>query len=225
MLTKQSLPSNTLLPTSLLILSSLSLAGSAFITALANVLAMPQWLPLALVPALELLSAPAFVILAIRGRGLFLILFIIFMSALLLLLAHHTLGLGSELLPPTHQMIGALQTNGLLLSPGAAPQLNAGEQFMLFFKSTAYLFLSLALLPRRRIERFLRTALLVYSVIALIGLFFYRIGAQTLGLSLSLLWAGSAWFILVVLAMPAFMEEAGELLLKLREERRKASRH
>lgn len=210
---------------SLLLLATLTLAGSAFITALANILAMPQWLALAFVPALELLAVPAFVILAIRGRGLFLILFIIFMSALLLLLAHHTLGLSSDLLPPTRQIIGTLQTNGLLLSPGSAPRFSAGEQLMLFCKATAYLFLSLALIPRRRIERFLRVALLVYPVIALIGLFFYQIGAQTLGLSLSLLWAGSAWFVLVALAMPAFMEEAGELLLKLREERRKASRH
>jgi len=213
------------LQVSLLILATLSLAGSAFITALANVLAMPQWLTQAFTPSLELLSAPAFVILAIRGRGLFLILFIIFMSALLLLLTYHTFSLSSDLLPPTHQMIGTLQTNGLLLNPGTALQLTTGEQFILFCKSTAYLFLSLALLPRRRIERFLRVALLVYSVIALIGLCFYQIGAQTLGLSLSLLWAGSAWFVLVVVAMPAFMEEAGELLLKLREERRKASGH
>jgi hypothetical protein len=186
---------------------------------------MPQWLPLAFVPALELLSAPAFVILAIRGRGLFLILFIIFMSALLLLLTYHTFSLSSDLLPPTHQMIGTLQTNGLLLSPNTTTQFTTGKQLMLFCKAAAYLFLSLALIPRRRIERFLRVALLAYSGIALMGLFFYQIGAQTLGLSLSLLWAGSAWFVLVVLAMPAFMEEAGELLLKLREERRKASGH
>jgi hypothetical protein len=208
----------------LLILATLSLAGSAFITALGYVLAMPRWLPLAFVPALELLAAPAFVILAIRGRGLFMIFFIVFTSACLLLLCYHILESGSQLLLPTRQLTGSIQTNGLLLSPNTTMQFTGGEQLMLFFKSIAYLFLSLALIPRRRVEKFLRVALLVYSLIALTGLVCYRMGAETWGLSLSTLWASSAWFALVVLAMPAFMEEAGELLLRRREERRKALR-
>jgi len=199
-----------------LILGTLCLSASVFITALANILPMVAWLPLLMAPWLELLAFPAYALLALQGRGLFLLLFTICACALLAVLILQSLKIDMDMLPPTREALGLINRGGLLLPQDTELHLSLPQQVTLLIKSIAYLSLALALLPRRPIERYLRGSLVAYSIFVICGLSLYRLGLAPLGLSLSLLWSGAAWFVLAVVAMPAFMEQADELMLELR---------
>lgn len=203
-----------------LILGTLCLSASAFITALANILPMVAWLTLLMAPGLELAAFPAYALLALRGRGLFLVLFTICACALLAGLIFQSLNIGSDMLPTTREALGLINRGGLLLPQDTELHLSLPQQVTLLIKSIAYLSLALALLPRRPIERYLRGSLVAYSIFAICGLFLYRLGLIRYGLSLCLLWSGAAWLVLAVVAMPAFMEQADELMLELRGTRR-----
>jgi len=204
----------------LLILGTFSLSASVFIVALANILPMVAWLPLLMAPGLELTAFPAYALLALRGRGLFLVLFTICACALLAGLIFQSLNMDSDMLPPTREALGLINRGGLLLPQDTELHLSLPQQVTLLIKSIAYLSLALALLPRRPIERYLRGSLVAYSIFVICGLSLYRLGLAGLGLSLCLLWGGAAWLVLAVVAMPAFMEQADELMLELRGTRR-----